>query len=135
MYQDGWIVIEQPYDAASHYDRVTDAWTLLLGSELHYGVFETGSETLQDATARLTQRMIDAAQIEPGMTVLDVGCGTGAQACRLAMEHGARVTGITTSEVGVEASRARAKDLGLSDTVAFELRDATDTGFTDATAS
>ncbi|HLW15840.1 MAG TPA: class I SAM-dependent methyltransferase [Actinomycetota bacterium] len=131
--QKGWIVIEQPYDPATHYDRVTDAWTLLLGSELHYGVFETGSETLPEATARLTQRMIDAANIEPGVTLLDVGCGTGTQACRLAGEYGARVTGITTSEVGVEASRARAKDLGLSATAVFELRDATDNGFPDST--
>ena len=121
----------QTYDPASHYNRVTDAWTLLLGNELHYGVFDRGNEPLPDATQNLTRRMIDAVQIERDQTVLDVGCGTGAQACRLAAEFGARVTGITTSDVGIEASRARAASLGLADTVSFERRDATDNGFGD----
>ena len=38
------------YDPASHYDRVTRAWTLLLGEDLHYGVFERGDEELAVAT-------------------------------------------------------------------------------------
>lgn len=122
---------EQTYDPASHYNRVTDAWTLLLGNELHYGVFERGNEPLPEATQNLTRRMIDALEIARDHTVLDVGCGTGAQACRLAADFGALVTGITTSDVGVEASRARAASLGLSDSVSFEQRDATDNGFAD----
>jgi len=125
-------VTEPAYDPASHYDRVTDAWTLLLGNELHYGVFESGSESLSDATGNLTRRMVAAAAIEIGVTVLDVGCGTGAQACHLAVEYGAVVTGITTSEVGVDSSRARASDLGVTDSTTFEQRDGTDNGFPDA---
>jgi 27-O-demethylrifamycin SV methyltransferase len=35
---------------ARHYDRVLDAWNLLLGRNLHYGCFETGSESLDEAT-------------------------------------------------------------------------------------
>lgn len=120
------------YDPATHYDRVTAAWTLLLGEELHYGVFGTGSEALPEATAELTARMLAAARIEPGSSLLDVGCGTGAPACRLARDTGARVTGITTSATGVEAARARAAAEGLSDTVGFEERDAMDNGFPDA---
>jgi 27-O-demethylrifamycin SV methyltransferase len=116
-------------DPATHYDRVTKAWELLLGNELHYGVFETGKESLPEATASLTHRMAEAAQIEPGMAVLDVGCGTGTQACYLAAELGANVVGITTSKVGVAASRARAEALGLSDLARFETRDAQDNGF------
>src|SRR5688572_28400165 len=103
------------YDPASHYDRVTDAWSLLLGDDLHYGVFRTGDEALSEATAALTQRMIDTAQLGPDIDVLDVGCGTGAPACRLAREFGVRVTGITTSSVGVEAGRARAEAEGVAD--------------------
>lgn len=120
------------YDPASHYDRVTAAWTLLLGEDLHYGVFSSGGESLADATAALTRRMIDAAQLEPGLEVLDVGCGTGAPACLLAGEHDVRVTGITTSAVGVAAARQRAAAAGLGDRVTFEQRDGMDNGFGDA---
>jgi 27-O-demethylrifamycin SV methyltransferase len=118
------------YSPSTHYDNVTAAWTLLLGDELHYGVFETGEESLPAATGELTRRMIEASAFEPGMSVLDVGCGTGSQACRLATEEGLDVTGITTSAVGLKAARARAAGAGV--VARFELRDGMDNGYADA---
>jgi 27-O-demethylrifamycin SV methyltransferase len=116
------------YDPASHYDRVTDAWTLLLGEELHYGVFESPDDELPRATRALTDMMIGAAHVRAGADVLDVGCGTGGPACYMAAEHGARVTGITTSSAGIEAAQARARRAGLDHRTSFELRDGTDNG-------
>lgn len=118
-------------DPAAHYDRVTAAWRLLLGEELHYGVFRTGEESLADATAELTERMIAAADLHDGQSVLDVGCGTGTQACRLAERFGVRVLGISTSEVGVETARKRAADAGLADLVTFRVADGMDNGLPD----
>lgn len=115
------------YHPAVHYDRVTEAWGLLLGDELHYGVFDTGDESLEDATAALTTRMISAADLSPGHRVLDVGCGSGAPACRLATENGVEVLGITTSRVGVEAAKARATENAVRG-VFFEQRDGTSNG-------
>ncbi len=122
-----------PLDAepAAHYDRVTEAWRLLLGEELHYGVFDRGDEALSAATAALTDRMVAGARLEEGLDVLDVGCGTGAPACHLAREHGVRVVGITTSQVGVDIATAKAAEAGLSDQVSFEVRDGTANGFPD----
>jgi 27-O-demethylrifamycin SV methyltransferase len=120
------------YEPSTHYDRVTAAWTLILGEELHYGVFAEPDEGLPTATARLTRLMSDSGQIEPGNHVLDVGCGTGAPACSLAAESGARVTGITTSAAGIAAARARASEAGLQDSASFEERDGMDNGFPDA---
>lgn len=117
---------------AQHYDRVTSAWGYLLGDDLHYGVFARGDETLAEATAALTAKMVRGALIEPGVEVLDVGCGTGAPACALASDHGARVTGITTSAVGVQAARQRAESLGLAGYVHFEERDGMANGYPDA---
>lgn len=122
---------EPDYGPSAHYDRVTAAWRLLLGEELHYGVFETGNETLPAATAALTARMVAAAHLSPGLDVLDVGCGTGTPACQLADAFDARVLGITTSAVGVEAARARARAAGLSSKAMFEVRDGTDNGLPD----
>ena len=115
------------YSPAAHYDRVTEAWGLLLGEELHYGLFLSGDEDLATATSALTTRMIEAAQFEAGQRVLDVGCGTGTPACRLAREHDVEVLGITTSEVGVTAATERARAAGL-DAASFEVRDGTDNG-------
>lgn len=119
------------YSPASHYDRVTQAWQYLLGDELHYGVFDRGDEDLAEATGNLTRRMIGGARLERGLTVLDVGCGTGAPACDLAEQHGVEVVGITTSPVGVETATRRAAQRGLSDSVRFELRDGTANGLPD----
>lgn len=118
------------YHPAAHYDRVTEAWQLLLGDELHYGVFERGDETLPVATANLTQRMVEAARLTPDLDVLDVGCGSGAPACRLVEDFGVRVVGITTSEVGVATARERAAARRLPD-ARFEQRDGRDNGFPD----
>jgi cyclopropane fatty-acyl-phospholipid synthase-like methyltransferase len=120
------------HDPAAHYDRVTAAWSLLLGEELHYGVFETGSEDLPSATRQLTNLMIDAAELEEGLRLLDVGCGTGAQACRLAADHGVEVTGITTSQEGIDAAQGRAREQGVERRARFELRDGTDNGLPDS---
>ncbi len=117
------------YEPATHYDRVTAAWTLLLGDELHYGVFEEESEELSVATARLTSLMAQTARLGPGLELLDVGCGTGAPACRLAEEYGVRVTGISTSPSGIELARARSRTEEVGELTAFEERDGMDNGF------
>jgi 27-O-demethylrifamycin SV methyltransferase len=118
------------FDAASHYDRVTEAWGLLLGEELHYGVFASPDDSLESATAALTSRMIKGAELKAGQRVLDVGCGSGSQACQLAADHGVEVLGITTSRVGVEHSTARAARNGVEGAT-FEQRDGTATGLPD----
>ncbi len=116
---------------ADHYDRVTAAWRYLLGEELHYGVFADGETELSAATGELTRLMIEGMAPDAGHTVLDVGCGTGAPACRLAAELGVRVTGITTSPEGIAAARRRAAAADLGSHVSFELRDGMDNGFPD----
>lgn len=121
---------ELDYDPEHHYDRITSAWRLLLGDDLHYGVFADGSEPLPVATAALTQRMVDAAQLSPGLDVLDVGCGSGAPACHLAASFDVSVVGITTSRVGVEQATERAASRGLAGAT-FLQRDGMDNGFPD----
>ncbi len=123
---------ETHYAPGPHYDRVTEAWRLLLGDELHYGVFRGGDEPLSVATSTLTELMIDEADLRQGMRVLDVGSGTGAPACDLAERFGVEVVGITTSEVGMAAARRRAAERGLADLLSFELRDGTDNGLPDS---
>lgn len=117
------------YEPSAHYDHVTRAWGLLLGADLHYGLFTTGQETLPTATGALTTLMADVAELRSGQRVLDVGCGTGTPACKLAEQFDVRVVGITTSPVGVAAARHQAAERGLSEQVSFELRDGTDNGF------
>jgi 27-O-demethylrifamycin SV methyltransferase len=117
---------EESHEAAVHYDRVHDAWQLIMGEEFHYGYFETPSMPLEQATAALTEQMRDRAVIGAGDRVLDVGCGTGRQACELA-DLGVRVLGITTSSRGVEAATELAAERGAPN-ARFERRDGMENG-------
>jgi 27-O-demethylrifamycin SV methyltransferase len=114
-------------ETAAHYDRVHDAWRLIMGEEFHYGHFATPETPLEEATAALTLLMRERAAIAAGDRVLDVGCGTGTQACALAADLDARVLGITTSERGVAAATELAA-ARRAEGARFELRDGMDNG-------
>lgn len=65
--------------------------------------------------AHFGSTLLAAAQIRPGMRVLDVGCGTGDRsldAATMVGPHG-RVVGVDVSSPSVEAARARAADRAL----------------------
>jgi 27-O-demethylrifamycin SV methyltransferase len=119
------------YAPAAHYDRVHNAWELIMGEEFHYGFFASADTPLEQATHALTGLMLERAAITAGNRVLDVGCGTGRQACDLAAGLGASVLGITTSASGVGAGATLATDRGLGG-ARFEQRDGTDNGLDDA---
>jgi 27-O-demethylrifamycin SV methyltransferase len=119
------------YDPAAHYDRVTRAWALIMGDDLHYGVFDRPDEPLATATARLTHLMAEHAALSPGLRVLDVGCGTGGPARQLVADHDVSVLGVSTSAVGIAAADHHAADVPGA---RFEVRDGTATGLPDASA-
>ncbi|MCW3016751.1 MAG: hypothetical protein JWO02_3843, partial [Solirubrobacterales bacterium] len=118
------------HQPAAHYDRVHSAWQLIMGEEFHYGYFDAPDTPLERATAALTHQMLERAGIAAGDRVLDVGCGTGRQACDLAAGLNASVLGVTTSGGGVAAATRHAAERRL-DSVRFEQRDGTDNGLAD----
>jgi ubiquinone/menaquinone biosynthesis C-methylase UbiE len=79
-----------------------------------------------------TDRLIKKANIKKGTTVLDVGCGLGKTACRLASELGCKVTGIDIMPKMVEQAKATAKKAGVTDKVNFMEGDARKLPFADA---
>lgn len=115
-------------DPAAHYDRVTEAWQYLIGDDLHVGYFEDGEYDLLQATRALTRLLADSALLEPGNEVLDVGCGTGNPAIYLALDRGCRVTGISTSSVGIARAKARATEQRAEYKATFAVADGTANG-------
>ena len=65
--------------------------------------------------------------------ILEVGCGTGTNACYLAEKHGCTVVGIDIAEYMVEQATRKAAELGLSDRVTFRVGNAYRLDFPDAT--
>jgi 27-O-demethylrifamycin SV methyltransferase len=115
----------------THYDSVTDAWTLILGENLHYGYFARGEETLAEATDALIEALASFARIDSRTVVLDVGCGIGGPAFRLSQRNRCTISAISESARGIELARDACRLKGLSDRVTFHQRDALDNGFPD----
>jgi len=97
-------------DVARHYDELDRIYRELWGEHLHHGLFESRHDAPQDAAARLVDRVAELARVGPGTEVCDVGCGYGATSRVLALEHGARVQGITLSRAQVEHARSATPD-------------------------
>ncbi|GAB2617633.1 27-O-demethylrifamycin SV methyltransferase [Streptomyces capparidis] len=119
---------------AELYERYTDLTCAIYDDNLHYGYWPDPSADgpVAEATERMTEQMIRRLDAEAGHTVLDIGCGTGKPAVRLARATGADVTGITVSRRQLDLSNARAQAEGLAGRVRFVYADAMDLPYPDA---
>jgi methylase of polypeptide subunit release factors len=70
-----------------------------------------------------SRTLADAIEIEPGDTVIDVGCGSGVLAFVAARLGASRVIGCDLSERAIEAARLNADRLGLDDLCEFRQGD------------
>jgi SAM-dependent methyltransferase len=84
-----------------------------------HGPVVPGADLPGEAAAELAWRLLD---LRPGMTVLDLACGHGELANRLAA-RGGRVAGLDSSEVFLQRARADAAAAGVSvEYVAGDMR-------------
>ena len=125
MVQQGNRVRRSYRNVSHHYDL--DEW--LFRRFLDQGMFyscayferpDMSLEEAQQAKCRLIARKLC---LEPGMRVLDIGCGWGGLAMYLAEAHGVTVDGLTLSQEQLRVARAECERRGLSDRVRFHLRD------------
>jgi len=109
----------------AHYDLGNDFYALWLDPTMTYSaaVFASPDESLADAQLRKYRRILGELGVQPGQTLLEVGCGWGGFAEVAATEFGCKVLGITLSPSQLEFARARAQRGGYADRVDFELCD------------
>lgn len=111
----------------SYYDhQIFDVMAQLGDGNLHYGYWldESDQSTLEVAMEQMTAQMVRRLAPKPGDRILDVGCGNGTPAIRLAQACDVEVVGISVSERQVARGNERAAELGLADRVRFERVDA-----------
>jgi cyclopropane fatty-acyl-phospholipid synthase-like methyltransferase len=92
------------------YDKGEEFLARLWDENFHYGYWSGPDDCspVAEATERLTDLVLGELDVPAGGTVLDVGCGIGKPAVRLAREHGVDVTGISVSAAEVAKANARA---------------------------
>ena len=78
----------------AHYDAGNAMYRLFLDPSLTYssGIHEEGG-SLHDAQMRKLDALLDAAGVQGGSRVLEIGCGWGSAAIRAVQRHGCRWTG------------------------------------------
>jgi len=108
-----------------HYDVGNEFFSLFLDESMTYscGVFSRGAQTLEEAQRTKLELVAGKLDLQPGMRVLDVGCGWGSFAIHAAREHGVEVVGITLSRHQAERARERVADAGLSEQVEIRVQD------------
>jgi tocopherol O-methyltransferase len=93
-----------------HYNRISPYYHSLWGEHIHHGYWIRGDETKEQAQLQLIDHLAEAARLQPGGTLLDIGCGYGGSSIYLAQKYRLAATGITISPVQVEmASKAAEK--------------------------
>ena len=90
-----------PYfeNVQSHYDLSNDFFELFLDESRTYSCayFEQDDYSLAQAQRAKVDLSLSKCDLEPGMRLLDVGCGWGATMLRAIEKHDVHVTGLTLS--------------------------------------
>ncbi|MDQ0075783.1 SAM-dependent methyltransferase [Arthrobacter oryzae] len=121
-------------DAAAishHYDVGNDFYAMVLGPSMVYSCAVWGDhadgnggvdslESAQEAKIDLVCRKLG---LQPGMRVLDVGCGWGSFALHAAQRYGVDVVGVTLSTEQAGLARKRVAEAGLTERVDIRVQD------------
>ncbi|MFL6084824.1 MAG: cyclopropane mycolic acid synthase family methyltransferase [Mycobacterium sp.] len=87
-------------DVQSHYDLSDDFYRLFLDPTQTYSCayFESDDMTLEEAQLAKIDLSLGKLGLQPGMTLLDIGCGWGATMRRAVERYDVNVIGLTLSE-------------------------------------
>jgi cyclopropane-fatty-acyl-phospholipid synthase len=108
-----------------HYDLSNDFFRLWLDESMTYSCayFRNSSDTLDEAQRQKIDHTLKKLRLQPGETLLDIGCGWGALVMRAAEVYDAQATGITLSEEQNAGANTAIEQRGLRDKAIIRLAD------------
>jgi cyclopropane-fatty-acyl-phospholipid synthase len=118
---------------AAHYDLGNAFYQAWLDAGMNYSSAMFGDNTersLESAQAAKLDRIVELMDIVGGERVLEIGCGWGALAERLAQGPAAHVTAVTLSKRQLEYAQARITGGCATDRAEIRLQDYRDVGGT-----
>src|SRR5690606_8127723 len=108
-----------------HYNLSGELYRLFLDTDMQYSCayFERPDMTLEEAQLAKKRHLAAKLAVEPGQSVLDIGCGWGGLGLYLARTLGAQVLGVTLSDEQHAVAVERARQERLEDQVRFAITD------------
>ncbi|MGB3251938.1 MULTISPECIES: cyclopropane fatty acyl phospholipid synthase [Buttiauxella] len=104
-----WIVGKE------HYDLGNDLFSRMLDEHMQYSCgYWKDATTLSDAQNAKLKMICDKLHLEPGMTLLDIGCGWGGLAEFAARNYGVAVHGVTISAEQQKLAQERCSGLNVN---------------------
>ena len=112
-------------NVAHHYDLSSTLYERFLDEDMQYSMayYRSPNDSLEIAQRNKVDHIATKLCLEPGMSVLDVGCGWGGLALGLHQRHGVNVTGISLSEEQLKVALDRTEKAGVGDAVRFLYQD------------
>lgn len=115
-----------PYyeESQSIYDVSDDFFALFLGPTMGYtcGYYERDDMTLEESQNAKFDLALGKLNLEPGMTLLDVGCGWGGALEMAVQKYDVNVIGITLSKNQSEFARKRLAALDTNRSIEVRLQ-------------
>ncbi len=108
-----------------HYDLSNEFYSSILEESMAYscGYHVTPDVSLEEAQRAKLDLVCRKLGLEPGMRLLDVGCGWGSLSLHAAEHVGAQVVGVTIAAEQKRFIDARLAERGLGDRVEIRLQD------------
>lgn len=117
------------------YDASSGLWEQMWGEHMHHGYYGVAGDEKKErriAQIDLIEELLKWANVGQAENILDVGCGIGGSSLYLAQKFNAKVCGVTLSPVQVRRAEERAAEAGLSSRATFQVADALNLPFADA---
>ncbi len=103
-----WIVGKE------HYDLGNDLFTRMLDPQMQYScAYWKEAQGLEEAQIAKLTLICEKLQLQPGMRVLDIGCGWGGLAQFMAQRYGVSVVGVTISAEQQKMAQERCAGLDV----------------------
>jgi cyclopropane-fatty-acyl-phospholipid synthase len=125
----GWIRSHTRRSDASaishHYDVSNEFYRIVLGPSLTYScaVFDALEDSLEQAQENKHELICTKLNLEPGMRLLDVGCGWGGMVLHAVKHHGVTAVGVTISQNQADLAEKRVVDAGLTGSIDIRRQD------------
>ncbi|KAK9845406.1 hypothetical protein WJX81_005726 [Elliptochloris bilobata] len=119
---------------ANFYDESSGLWEQMWGEHMHHGYYPAGSreKSNKEAQVDMIEEVLSWAGVTGAKEMVDVGCGIGGSSRHIARKFGCAARGITLSPVQAQRANALAAEQGLAERVSFQVADALQQPFGDA---